>query len=56
MRRTAVVVLATVIMSLGIVQAAWAVGGSVTIRFDHATEVFHGKVHRPTPSAASAGS
>ena len=47
MRRTAVVVLATVIMSLGIVQAAWAVGGSVTIRFDQATEVFHGKVTSP---------
>jgi hypothetical protein len=47
MRRTAVVVLATVIMSLGIAQAAWAVGGSVTIRFNQATEVFHGKVESP---------
>ena len=47
MRRTAVVVLATVIMSLGIAQAAWAVGGTVSIAFNQDTEVFHGKVQSP---------
>ena len=44
MRRTALVGLATLIMSLTIMQASWAVGGTVTIRFNHDTEVFHGKV------------
>ncbi len=47
MRRKALVAVATVIMSLGIMQAAWAVGGTVTIRFNHDTEVFHGKVESP---------
>jgi hypothetical protein len=47
MRRRAVMVFATVIMSLGIMQAAWAVGGTVTIRFNHESEVFHGKVQSP---------
>ena len=31
MRRKALVAFATVIMSLGIIQTAWAVGGTVTI-------------------------
>jgi hypothetical protein len=47
MRRKALVAFATVIMSLGMVQPAWAVGGTVTIRFNHDTEVFHGKVGSP---------
>ena len=47
MRRKALVAFATVIMLLGIMQAAWAVGGTVTIRFNHDTEVFHGKVQSP---------
>jgi hypothetical protein len=44
MRRRVLVVLAAVAMSLAITQAAWAVGGSLTSHFNHATETFHGKV------------
>jgi hypothetical protein len=47
MRRTALVALVTAIMALGVIQAAWAVGGTVTMRFNHDTEVFHGKVQSP---------
>lgn len=47
MRRKAWIMLATVIMSLGVMQAAWAVGGTVSIAFNHDTEVFHGKVRSP---------
>ena len=47
MRRKALLAVMAVIMSLGIMQAAWAVGGTVTIRFNHDTEVFHGKVESP---------
>ncbi|MGZ5212450.1 MAG: hypothetical protein ACXWEJ_01285 [Actinomycetota bacterium] len=44
MRARLLVVAATAIMSLAMMQAAWAVGGTVTIRFNHDTENFHGKV------------
>jgi hypothetical protein len=43
MRRFVLVVVGAVIMSLGLTQAAWAVGGSLTNRFNAETEVFHGK-------------
>ncbi|MEO8424066.1 MAG: hypothetical protein ABI595_09155 [Actinomycetota bacterium] len=44
MRRAVLVLLAAAAMSLGVMQAASAVGGSVTIKFNHDTENFHGKV------------
>ncbi|MGZ8578460.1 MAG: hypothetical protein ACXWWX_02890 [Actinomycetota bacterium] len=44
-RVLAVVVMAAI--SLGMTQAAWAVGGTLTIRFNHDTEVLHGKVESP---------
>ncbi len=47
MRARVLVVVATAIMSLAMVQAAWAVGGTVTMRFNHDTENFHGKVRSP---------
>ena len=47
MRRKASVVFITAIMTVGIAQAALAVGGSVSIAFNHDTENFHGKVRSP---------
>lgn len=47
MRRRVMVVLAAAIMSLAIAQAAWAVGGTVTIKYNTDTEAFHGKVQSP---------
>ena len=47
MRARVLVVVTTAIMSLTMMQAAWAVGGTVTIRFNHDTENFHGKVRSP---------
>jgi hypothetical protein len=42
------VVLATVVLTtLALSQAAWAIGGSITARFNHDTETFHGKVRSP---------
>jgi hypothetical protein len=46
MRRGLMVILVA-IMSLAIVQAAWAVGGTVTIKYNAGKEVFHGKVQSP---------
>ena len=47
MRARAVAVVVMAAISLGMTQAAWAAGGTVTIRFNHDTEVFHGKVMSP---------
>lgn len=47
MRRKASLVFATAILSLGIMQAAWAVGGTVSIAFNPDTEDFRGKVRSP---------
>ena len=47
MRRKALLVFATAILSLGIMQAASAVGGTVSIAFNHDTEDFRGKVRSP---------
>jgi hypothetical protein len=44
MRARVLVVMAATIISLAMMQAASAVGGTVTIRFNHDTENFHGKV------------
>ncbi len=47
MRRRVMVFLVTAIMSLAIAQTAWAVGGTVTIKYNADTQVFHGKVQSP---------
>jgi hypothetical protein len=44
MRARVLAVVATAVMSLALMQAAWAVGGTLTIRFNHGTENFKGKV------------
>lgn len=47
MRGRVLVAVVTAVMSLAMTQAAWAVGGNVSIRFNPATERFHGRVGSP---------
>jgi hypothetical protein len=44
MVRKLVVTVLAVLAMLAITQAAWAIGGSITARFNHDTENFQGKV------------
>ena len=47
MVRKLVVTMTSVFAMLAITQAAWAIGGSITARFNHDTENFQGKVSSP---------